>query len=285
MITSFAYLFIPQKISTLWTPYQLLYLPKLLTTISKINPQPAVPVSPWTDEKHVVESSEYCTQRDPYRRDMEISGSEDCLYLNVYTPPTTENDKVQSLKPVMIWFHGGGWQCGSGTKEFYGPDYLLEYDVVYVSGNFRVGPLGFLSTGTDDCPGNNGLKDQILILQWVQENIRHFGGDPNSVTVFGESAGGATGTYLMMSPLSKGLFHRVISESGVNLDAWAAPAHKGVAPARALRLGEMVGCKVAKDEKTRWSRLMKCLREKPAEDITKAFYDFFVSGVDAALAE
>lgn len=178
----------------------------------------------------------------------------------------------------MTFFHGGGWQCGSGTHEFYGPEYLLEHDVVLVVGNFRVGPLGFLSTGQEDCPGNNGLKDQVLILQWIQENVQHFGGDPNSVTVFGESAGGASGTYLMMSPLAKGLFHRVISQSGVNLDSWAAPAHKGVAAARAIRLAEIVGCKVEKSGKQRWSQLVKCLRSKSASAITEAFYDFFVSG-------
>lgn len=204
--------------------------------------------------------------------------------MNVYTPPLEEEEaaaKKAPLKPVMVFFHGGGWQCGSGIKEFYGPDYLLEHDIVYVSGNFRVGPLGFLSTGQDDCPGNNGLKDQVLILQWIQQNIERFGGDPKSVTVFGESAGGASGTYMMMSPLTanKGLFHRVISQSGANLDSWAAPAHAGVAAARAVRLGEMLGCKTEKSEKQRWSRLIKCLREKAAEDITKAFYDFFVSRI------
>lgn len=214
-----------------------------------------------------------------FRRDMEISGSEDCLYLNVYTPPiNAKNSSQDALLPVMVFFHGGGWQCGAGIREFYGPEFLLEGgSVVLVSGNFRVGPLGFLSTGQDDCPGNNGLKDQVMILRWIQENIKRFGGDPSSVTVFGESAGGASGTYMIMSPLTKGLFHRVISQSGVNLDSWAAPAHKGVAPARAAKLGEILGCKIEKNEKTRWRQLIKCLREKKAEDITKAFYDFFVS--------
>lgn len=239
--------------------------------------QPAQPVSPWSGEKHVIADPEFCVQRDPYRRDMEITGSEDCLYLNVYTPPQVDINKKGGRLPVMVFFHGGGWQCGAGIRDFYGPEFLLEHDIVFVSGNFRVGPLGFLSTGTDDCPGNNGLKDQVVILQWIRDNIDRFGGDPNSVTVFGESAGGATGTYLMMSPLAKGLFHRVISQSGANLDAWAAPAHKGVAPSRAIRLGELMGCNIVKDVERRWPELIKCLREKPAEDVTKAYYDFFVS--------
>lgn len=216
----------------------------------------------------------YCIQRDPFRRDMEITGDEDCLYLNVYTPHV----KAGTPLPVMVWFHGGGFECGAGIHSFYGPEFLLEHDVILVAGNFRIGPLGFLSTEQEDCPGNNGLKDQVMILQWIRDNIKQFGGDPKSVTIFGESAGGASGTYHMMSPLSKGLFHRVISQSGANLDAWAAPAHKGIASSRAMRLGEMMGCKINKKDKQPWSPLIKCLREKSAEDITKAFYDFFVSG-------
>lgn len=105
----------------------------------------------------------------------------------------------------MIFFHGGGWQCGSGISAFYGPDFLMNHDIVYVSGNFRLGPLGFMSTETLDCPGNFGLKDQLEILKWVQQNIGSFGGDPNSVTIFGESAGGASVTYHMMSQKSKGI--------------------------------------------------------------------------------
>lgn len=94
--------------------------------------------------------------------------------------------------------------CGAGNKAYYGPDHLLEHDIVYVGVNYRLGPLGFLSTGQKDCPGNNGLKDQTRALQWIRENIASFGGDPDSVTLFGESAGGASVTYHMMSPLSKG---------------------------------------------------------------------------------
>lgn len=106
----------------------------------------------------------------------------------------------------MVFFHGGGFMCGAGTSAFYGPDHLLDHDIVYVGVNYRLGPLGFLSTGQKDCPGNNGLKDQRRALQWVQENIASFGGDPEQVTIFGESAGGASVTYHMMSPLSKGIY-------------------------------------------------------------------------------
>jgi len=105
----------------------------------------------------------------------------------------------------MVWFHGGGWQCGSGISSFYGPDYLMDFDIILVSANFRLGPLGFLSTETLDCPGNFGLKDQVEVLKWVKHNIEAFGGDPNNVTLFGESAGGASLTYHMVSEKSKGI--------------------------------------------------------------------------------
>lgn len=120
--------------------------------------------------------------------------------------PLLKFQKQDVLGPlsVMVWFHGGGWECGAGISAFYGPKYLLDHDVVFVSGNFRLGPLGFLSTETSDCPGNFGLKDQVMVLKWVQENIAAFGGDPSSVTIFGESAGGASATYHMISPATRG---------------------------------------------------------------------------------
>ncbi|XP_054729259.1 juvenile hormone esterase-like [Anastrepha obliqua] len=104
----------------------------------------------------------------------------------------------------MVYIHGGGFQCGSGISSFHGPEFLLDQDIILVIGNYRVGPLGFLSTETLDCPGNFGLKDQVEILRWVQENIAAFGGDPTSVTIFGNSAGAASVTYHMLSNSSKG---------------------------------------------------------------------------------
>lgn len=164
--------------------------------------------------------------------------------------------------------------CGSGISDFYGPDFLMDHNIIYIGANFRLGPLGFLSTGTKDCPGNNGLKDQVQVLRWIQENIAAFGGDPKKVTVFGESAGGASGTYHMMSSLSEGLFKQVISQSGANFNPWAQPAHKRVAEERATKLGEMFGCEKNGED---FAEMIECLRSKPADEITKANYDFFVS--------
>lgn len=222
---------------------------------------------PWNEVLMAQDNPPICIQRDPFRRDLVIDGCEDCLYLNVYTPET-----VNSLLPVMVFFHGGGFMCGSGIKPFYGPDFLLEHDVVYIGANFRLGPLGFLSTGQEDSWGNFGLKDQVQVLRWIKENIASFGGNPDSVTIFGESAGGASVAYHMQSSLSKGFFHRGISQSGTNLASWGAVGHQNVAQKRAEKLGEMMSCPL---EDSNYSEMINCLRTVPAYNITEAFYDFF----------
>ncbi|XP_001992565.2 venom carboxylesterase-6 [Drosophila grimshawi] len=227
----------------------------------------------WQGERLAVQDAPMCMQRDPFRRDTKIDGVEDCLYLNVYTPDPV----IGTSLPVMVWFHGGGWQCGSGISSFYGPEFLLEHDVVLVSANFRLGPLGFLSTETLDCPGNNGLKDQLAVLRWVRDNIAAFGANAQSVTVFGESAGGASVTYHMLSEQSRGLLHRAIAQSGTYFNPWAQPAHEGVAAGRAHKLTELMNCSQFGDD---WSAKLKCLRGKRAEDIVAKLYDMFVWDFD-----
>ncbi|XP_062403905.1 uncharacterized protein ces2b [Sardina pilchardus] len=136
--------------------------------------------------------------------------SEDCLYVNVYTPTQPAKD---TKLPVMVWIHGGGFSMGYASM--YDGSFLAAYqNVVVVTIQYRLGMLGFFSTGDDNAPGNLGLLDQVAALQWVQENIHSFGGDPSSVTIFGESAGGVSVSLLVLSPLSTGLFHRAIAESG-----------------------------------------------------------------------
>lgn len=257
-------------------------IPYAKPPIGELRFKASVPYGAWVGELKATTDAPLCTQRDPYRRDEAISGVEDCLQLNIYVPERPNSSSPDQLVPtpfpVMVFFHGGGWQCGSGTRSFYGPDFLLEHDVIYIAANFRLGPLGFLSTEQADCPGNNGLKDQSLVLRWIQDNIIAFGGDPKAVTIFGESAGGASGTYHMMSPLSQGLFHRVISQSGVNLNAWAQPAHPGVARERAIKLGGMLNC--TQGNEGHFADMLSCLRKVPAEEITKTFYNFYVWDTD-----
>ena len=110
-----------------------------------------------------------------------IQGIEDCLHLNIYVPETKKSGKL----PVMFWIHGGGFFAGSASPDFYGPEHFLDHDIILVTINYRLGPLGFLTLGNDLMPGNLGLRDQILALEWVQENIAQFGGDPKKVTIAG----------------------------------------------------------------------------------------------------
>lgn len=117
-----------------------------------------------------------CTQRDPFVRSFEDEGVEDCLRLNVYVPHQF-GEKLKNLS-VLAFFHGGGFVCGSGIQSSYNPAYFLDNDVILVTSNYRLGPLGFLSTEDENCPGNFGLKDQAMVLKWIQENIKQFGGDP-----------------------------------------------------------------------------------------------------------
>jgi para-nitrobenzyl esterase len=141
--------------------------------------------------------------------------AEDCLTLNVWTPGT------DGARPVMVWIHGGGFVAGSGASALYrGRALAARGDVVVVTINYRLGILGFLAhPGLADpdaggAAGNWGLLDQVAALSWVHDNIPAFGGDPNNVTIFGESAGGMSVADLLAVPGARGLFHRAIAQSG-----------------------------------------------------------------------
>jgi para-nitrobenzyl esterase len=143
--------------------------------------------------------------------------SEDCLTLNVWRPAL-----VGSGLPVMVWIHGGGYNNGSGTAALYDGSSLARRGVVLVTINYRLGRFGFFDhpalaneRAADASAGNYGVMDQIAALEWVRDNIAAFGGDPGRVTVFGESAGGAAVTQLMIAPAARGLFHRAIVQSGL----------------------------------------------------------------------
>lgn len=145
--------------------------------------------------------------------------SEDCLYLNVWTAAKSSRER----RPVMVWIYGGGFNEGAGSIAAYDGTQLAKRGVVLVSMNYRVGPLGFLvypeltKESEHGTSGNYGLLDQIAAIEWVHKNIAAFGGDPNRVTIFGQSAGAISVYDLMRSPLTKGLFVRAIAESGPGL--------------------------------------------------------------------
>jgi para-nitrobenzyl esterase len=178
--------------------------------------KPPQPVKAWDGVRACAEFGPSCPQPKPIVGLTEGRYSEDCLYLNVWTPARTADDKL----PVMVWIHGGGHTTGSGAAPFYRGDALARQGVVVVTINYRLGPFGYLAhpllskESPHGVSGNYGLLDQIAALQWVRKNIAAFGGDPGCVTIFGESAGAVSVCRLLVSPPAAGLFHRAIAQSG-----------------------------------------------------------------------
>ncbi len=185
------------------------------------SPQPA---TPWNGIRQATTFAP-----DPYQGDGSGNVSEDCLYLNVWTPAKTADEKV----PVLVWIYGGGFSFGSTSTPVHNGEHLARKGVVLVSINYRVGPLGFLAhpelsaESSKGVSGNYGLQDQIAGLKWVQENIAAFGGDPDQVTIFGESAGGISVSMLCASPEAKGLFQGAISQSGGSFGPYRATTYPG----------------------------------------------------------
>ncbi|XP_026327750.1 esterase FE4-like [Hyposmocoma kahamanoa] len=154
------------------------------------------PPAPWPGVWDASRPLQPCLQRDAFEK--KVIGREDCLHLNVYSP----KPYIGAMLPVVVFIHGGTFMHGSGS--FYDPGHLMDKDLVVVTFNYRLGPLGFLSTGDEVVPGNAGLKDQTMALRWVRNNILMFGGNPDSVTLAGCSAGGASVHYHYLSPMSRG---------------------------------------------------------------------------------
>ncbi|XP_069689982.1 juvenile hormone esterase-like [Periplaneta americana] len=204
------------------------------------------PVDFWTKTRDATVDGPMCIQNVG-----QIIGQEDCLYLNVYTPQTTFS-RLQSF-PVILFLHGGAFDFGSGVSTMYNPEYFLDKDVVLVTINYRLGVLGFISTADNEAPGNFGLKDQVAALRWVRDNIAEFGGDPNKVTLLGQSAGAQSVNYHMFSPLSRDLFHAAIGESGSAFKANMIPEVNPLALAK--RQAELVDCPVDNS-----SAVINCLR-------------------------
>lgn len=201
--------------------------------------------------------------------------SEDCLYLNIYLPgisgPQT-NGNISNY-PVMVYIHGGSFAVGGA--DVYGGEELSAFnDVIVVTINYRLNVFGFLSDGGTDS-GNYGLWDMKLAIQWVHDNINSFGGDPSKVTIFGNSAGGAAVQYQAMNPANRGLFQRVISQSGSCFAFWALQTE----PAHNLKwYASRVGC-----YNGNYSVVLKCLRKQSVSSLTldHSKYIFkFVPSVD-----
>ncbi|XP_061768338.1 acetylcholinesterase [Nerophis ophidion] len=230
--------------------------------------RPAEPKQPWSTVYDAIYYPNACYQfvdttfpgfmgSEMWNPNREMS--EDCLYLNVWVPPSPRPHNLT----VMVWIYGGGFYSGSSSLDVYDGRYLAHSEtVIVVSMNYRIGAFGFLALdGSSEAPGNVGLLDQRMALQWVQDNIHFFGGNPKQVTIFGESAGGASVGFHLLSPDSRPLFTRAILQSGVPNTPWAT-----VSPAEARRRGtllaKLVGCTGGND-----TELVDCLRTKTAQEL------------------
>ena len=187
-------------------------------------------------------------------------GREDCLSLNVYSPDLKPAEPL----PVMVFLHGGGFVSGTGDSSFAGPSFFMDHEVVLVSVNYRLGIFGFLSLETEEAPGNLGLWDQRMALLWIKRNIRHFGGDPSRVTIFGNSAGSMSVNFHLVSPHSKGLFSRAILQSGTVLSSYLNMARQPGYYSH--HLATAVGCQ---DSET-----LKCLQSVPARQLYNNLFMF-----------
>ena len=234
-------------------------VPYAAAPVGELRFQPPRTPAPW--KPHVYNATYYrsvCYQDPTYNEyfwpNSSHPQSDDCLYLNIYTPANSS-----SLFPVMLYIHGGGYEAGSPVVS--PGDVIPLWGVVLVSIQYRLGPLGFITTGDSIAAGNYGMLDQVEALKWVQENIANFGGDPSSVTIFGESAGGSSVGLHLLSPLSEGLFHKAIAISGVSKSPFAIGSTSRVA-AQSRKTAEQLGCATHTS-----SQMMTCLLHKDAGDI------------------
>jgi len=192
-------------------------------------------------------------------------GQEDCLYLNVYTPKLPVDIRSDKLMNVVVHIHGGAYIGGQGIN--YGPEYILDSnDFVYVTINYRLGVLGFAATGDNVLPGNNGMKDQVAALKWIQRNIGAFGGSSDDITITGLSAGASSVHYHMISPMSKGLFNRAIIQSGSAYCNWAYTEN---VIQKTKYVAKMLGCPTDNS-----MDIVECLRTRSTKAITESIEHF-----------
>jgi para-nitrobenzyl esterase len=202
-------------------------IPYAAPPVGNLRWAPPQPAAKWHDTLAATSFGHHCLQTNPFA-DMafpDAGASEDCLNLNIWTPANAEPGTL----PVMVWIHGGGYTAGSASEPRHDGQFLARHNVIIVTLNYRLGIFGFFThpdlaaESPHHAAGNYGLLDQAAALAWVHRNIAAFGGDPNNVTVFGESAGSFSVSSLMASPLSKNLIAKAIGESGAAFHSSGLP--------------------------------------------------------------
>jgi para-nitrobenzyl esterase len=242
-------------------------IPYAAPPVGELRWKPPQAVAPWTQVRTSADFGPSCPQ--PKQQDTG-KFSEDCLYLNVWTTAKKPDERL----PVMVWIHGGAFNFGSASQPEYNGRNLAEKGVVVVTINYRLGPLGFFvhpllsKESAHGTSGNYGLLDQIAALKWVQKNISAFGGNPDRVTIFGQSAGSRSVSLLMISPLTAGLFHRAIAESGGPIigSEYLNPVFNGnMANVSKMgqKLASKLGCDKAED-------VLTALRARSAQELVEA---------------
>ena len=214
-----------------------------------------------------------CSQLDIYY--LSLQGEEDCLFLNIYVLKAALSQ--DELQPVMVWIHGGSLIHGSNRFDEQGPQDYMDRNVVIVTVNYRLGPLGFLSLGTEEVSGNVGFLDQNLALQWVNQNIQSFHGDPKSVTLFGESAGALSVAVQFLSPMSQGLFQRIILQSS----STEAPGWGMMNRTLAKFYGDVFTQMLECDEAV---NILDCLQSKTMEEVINLTFQVNTEGGNVWLA-
>ena len=226
---------------------------------------PPEPAPGWAGVRLAKVFSPQCLQAPPFSGFSPELESEDCLYLNVWSPAEPSEQK----RPVMVWIHGGAFRSGGGSYPFYDGSGFARKGVVLVTINYRTGLFGYLAhpeltaESPEQSSGNYAVLDQIQALKWVQDNIAAFGGDPNQVTIFGESSGGCSVQALMVSPLAKGLFHRAIAQSGTLMSPMRALSTSVFGTESAESLGLALAKEAGVDS-------LASLRRLPAVDLMRA---------------